>query len=399
MAHTERITPVDKKTFTIELAERFGLVLDALGKPSGNVPFMMPARVAATSPDEQIKEIVGSGPFTLVKDEWQPGNQAVYVRNRDYIPRNEAPSGATGGKNAYLDKVIWRYIPDHETAAAALAAGEVDWWELPPLDFIPKIEQNAALGTFVVDPLGTHGMLRPNHLHPPFNNRKAREALLHMMDQVTYLHLAIGQTTYYRPCYSVFACGGPYATTAGAEPIIKHDLDRARQLVKESGYDGRPVVVIHTTDIPTLDAVPPITRRRLESIGFNVDLRAMDWSTNLTVRARRDPPSQGGWNILHTLWVASEVMSPAVHFGLSGAGSSAWFGWPDVPQIERLTTDWLRAIDEAKRRQLATEIQRVALREVVYVPWGEFRQPTAFRRNVQGILRFVAPLFWNVRIT
>ncbi len=399
MAHTGKIAPVDTKTFTLELAERFGLVLDALGKPSGNVPFMMPARIAATPPEEQITEIVGSGPFKFTRDDWQPGNQAVYVRNPDYVPRNEAPSGSTGGKRAYLDKVVWRYIPDDEMAAAALAAGEVDWWEYPPLDFIPKIKQNPALQTFLFDPLGTQGWLRPNHLHPPFNNKKAREALLHMMDQVTYLYLAIGQPQYYRPCYSVFACGGPYVTKAGAEPIMKHDLSRARQLVKESGYDGRPVVVIHVTDIAHLDRVGRVTRQRLESIGFNVDLKAMDWSTNLTVRARKEPPDKGGWNILHTFWPAAGVMSPAVHFGVSGAGPGAWFGWPDIPQLEKLTTDWVRATDQTKRKQIADVVQKVALSEVAYVPWGEWFQPTAFRKNVQGILKFTAPLFWNVAIT
>src|SRR6266849_626361 len=231
MAHTGTIAPVDQKTFTLELAEPFGPVLDALGKPSTNVPFMMPARIAATSPDKQINEVVGSGPFKFVKDEWQPGKQVVYVRNPDYVPRNEAPSGSTGGKKAYLDKVIWRYIPDPATAADALAAGEVDWWQEPPLDFIPKIEQNPGLRTLRFDSLGTQGWLRPNHLHPPFNNKKARQALLHMMDQVTYLALAIGPAEYYRPCYSVFACKGPYATRAGAEPLVKPDLARARQLV------------------------------------------------------------------------------------------------------------------------------------------------------------------------
>jgi peptide/nickel transport system substrate-binding protein len=242
MAHTGKLTPVDQKTFTLGLAQRFGPVLDALGKPSSNVPFMMPARIAATSADEQIKEVVGSGPFRFAKDEWQPGTQAVYVRNPEYVPRHEAPSGSTGGKQAHLDQVVWRYIPDPADAADALAAGDVDWWELPPLDFIPKIEQNPALRTFLFDPLGGQGWLRPNHLHPPFNNKKARQALLHMMDQVTYLSWAIGQAKYYRPCYSVFACGGPYATQAGAEPIIKHDLDRARQLVNldESGRGSTP---------------------------------------------------------------------------------------------------------------------------------------------------------------
>src|SRR5260370_2971740 len=100
MAHTGKIAPVDRKTFTLELAERFGPVLDALGKPSSNVPFMMPARIAATPPEEQIKEIVGSGPFKFARDEWQPREQAVYVRNPDYVPRDEAPNGSTGGKKA-----------------------------------------------------------------------------------------------------------------------------------------------------------------------------------------------------------------------------------------------------------------------------------------------------------
>ena len=299
----------------------------------------------------------------------------------------------------YLDKVIWRYLPDPWDAADALTAGEVEWWEDPPLDFIPKIEQNPDLRTFLPDPLGTQGWLRPNFLHPPFNNKKAREALLHMMDQETYLAWAVGQSEYYRPCYSVFACGGPYTTRIGAAPIMEHDLTKARQLVKESGYDGQPIVVLQITDRPIMNAAAVVTRQRLESIGFKVILKVMDWSTFLVARARKDPPDKGGWNLLHTWWEASDVINPAVHFGVSGAGPRAWFGWPDIPQLEKLVTDWVRTTDEPKRARLADEVQRVALSEVTYVPWGEWMQPTAFRKNVQGIPKFVAPLFWNVRIT
>jgi peptide/nickel transport system substrate-binding protein len=97
MAHTGKIAPVDTKTFTLELEEPFGFVLEALGKPSSNVPFMMPARIACTSPDEQIKEVVGSGPFKFARDEWQPGEQVVYLRYSDYVPREDTPSGSTGG--------------------------------------------------------------------------------------------------------------------------------------------------------------------------------------------------------------------------------------------------------------------------------------------------------------
>jgi peptide/nickel transport system substrate-binding protein len=398
MAHTRKIAPVDKQTFTLELAEPFGPVLDALGKPSSNVPFMMPARIAATSPEEQIKEIVGSGPFKFARDEWQPGEQVVYVRNPDYIPRDETPSGSTGGKKVYVDKVIWQYIPDPWDVAESLAAGEVDWWQEPPLDFIPKIEQNPDLQTFLFDPLGVQGWLRPNCLHPPFNNKKARQALLHMMDQETYLGWAIGQSQYYRACNSVFACGSPYATSIAAEPMMEHDLARARQLVKESGYDGQPIVLLHITDKAFLNAAGIVTLRRLESIGFKVILKAMDWSTNLVVRARKEPPGKGGWNLLHTFWQAADVANPAVHFALSGAGPNAWFGWPDIPQLEKLITDWVRATDPTKRKQLADEVQKVAFSEVPYVPWGEWFQPTAIRKNVRGVLKFGAPIFWNVRV-
>src|SRR2546425_825018 len=142
-AHTAKLAPADKKTFTLELSEPFGLVLDALGKPSSNVPFIMPARIAAASADEPIKETIGSGPVKFVKDERQPGHQALYVKNPDYGPRQEQARGSTGGKVVNVDRVVWRYIPDHATANAALDAGEVDWWENPPLDFVPKIEANA----------------------------------------------------------------------------------------------------------------------------------------------------------------------------------------------------------------------------------------------------------------
>jgi peptide/nickel transport system substrate-binding protein len=215
---------------------------------------------------------------------------------------------------------------------------------------------------------------------------------------VTYLAWAIGQSQYYRACGSVFACGGPYATSIGAEPMMQHDLTRARQLVKESGYDGRPVVVLHINDIPFLNAAAIVTRQRLESIGFKVILKAMDWSASLVVRASKEPPDKGGWNLLHTWWQGADVLNPAVHFGVSGAGPRAWFGWPDIPQLDKLVTDWLRATDQTKRKQLADEVQKVAFTEVPYVPWGEWVQPTAFRKNVRNVLKFEAPIFWNVKV-
>jgi peptide/nickel transport system substrate-binding protein len=112
----------------------FGVVLDALGKPNPLVPFIMPARVAATPADKQIDEMTGSGPFTLAKEGLPPRRPIVYRKNTGYVPRKEAPSGLAGGKVVYVDRVEWVLLRDAQTQANALANGEVDMieWVLPP---------------------------------------------------------------------------------------------------------------------------------------------------------------------------------------------------------------------------------------------------------------------------
>src|SRR5262249_19290201 len=205
----------DRKTFNLELKEPFEAVLDAFGKPSSNVPFIMPARLAATDANEQIREVIGSGPYKFVKSDWQPGNQVVYERFADYFPRNEAPSGAAGAQRANGDRFLVRYTPAAATAWAALEAGEVDWWDNPPVDFSTRLEKNPNVTVFVKNPGGMQGWVRPNHLFPPFNNKKARQALLHMVDQDMYLQAVVGNTKYYRTCPSYYTCGLPMETAAG----------------------------------------------------------------------------------------------------------------------------------------------------------------------------------------
>jgi peptide/nickel transport system substrate-binding protein len=396
MAALSKMAPVDKKTFTLDLETPFGLVLDALGKPSASPSFIMPARLAATDPNEQVKEVVGSGPFKFVKDEWQPGNRVVYVKNAEYVPRNEKPSGAAGGKRALVDRVEWRYIPDQATASAALEAGEVDYWENVPLDFAPRLEKNPDLRVFVTDPRGSQGILRPNHLHPPFNNKTARQALLYAVDQQKYMQAVIGNPKYYRACPSVFMCGGlPYETAVGAP---KPDMDRAKRLLKYSGYDGRPIVVMDPTDTPYAHAPALVTAEVLRALGATVDLQAMDWSTMVQRRAKKEPPAQGGWNIFHTWSTSFDTMTPAVSSVLGGGGEKAWFGWPTSEPIEKLRAQFTRESDAAKRKAIAEEVQKIAYDEVLYVPWGQFVVPGAFRKNVQGLLEFGATLLWNISV-
>src|SRR5437899_5245356 len=183
----DKIAADDDKSFTIRLKAPFPLLLNALGKLSSNVPFMMPERLAKTDPFQQLSEAIGSGPFKFVKEEWVPGSKAVFVKNTDYVPRKEPASLASGGKIVKVDRVEWLYIPDVATAAAALNAGEADWYEQPPSDVLPVFAANKDVVVNTVDPLGNHGILRMNHVQPPFNNKKLREAVLNLVNQKDYM--------------------------------------------------------------------------------------------------------------------------------------------------------------------------------------------------------------------
>jgi peptide/nickel transport system substrate-binding protein len=404
MRATAQLAAVDNTTFRLDLKEPFALVLDALAKPSSNVPFIMPARLARTPADEQIKEVIGSGPFKFVPEEWQPGHRVVYVRNPDYVPRAEPASFGAGGKQVYVDRVEWLNIPDRATASAALTAGEVDYWEDPPVDFVSQLEKNPNITVGFVDAMGTQGWLRPNHLYPPFSDKRARQALLYILDQETYLRAAIGNPKFWRKCAAYFICGSPWESEAGAEPFTKPReanvswlyLEKAKQLLKEAGYDGRPVVLLDPTDRPDIHAATLVTRELLTKAGVNVDLQPMDWSTLVSRRAEKKPPAEGGWNLILTWWLAADVFSPAINAGVASDCDQAWFGWPCSEQMEKLRAEWVRTQDSAKKKELTDEIQRLAYEEVPYVSWGQWSLPAAYRTYVKGVLPFPAPIFWNV---
>jgi peptide/nickel transport system substrate-binding protein len=398
MEAVDEIQADDDKTFAIKLKAPFPLILDALGKLSSNVPFMMPERLAKTDAYQQIPDAIGSGPFKFVKEEWVPGNKAVFAKNPDYLPREEAPSFASGGKVAKVDRVEWLYIPDTTTAAAALNAGEADWYEQPPADLVPVFAANKDIVVATVDPLGNHGILRFNQLQPPFNNLKLREAVLNLVDQKDYMAAAAGDPKYWKTCVSLFGCGTPFETTAGADaPLNGPNPSKAKQLIQESGYQGEKIVLLSATDQPIVHGQALVTLDTLRRAGLNVELQAMDWGTLITRRTSKEPVEKNGWSIFHTWTSAPDFFSPAVNLPLRANGEKAWFGWPSDPKIEALIDAWFKAQDLAAQQKLAADIQVEAYtNNVPYVPTGQFVAPTAYRKNLDGIIIAPVVFLWNV---
>ncbi|MDB5816833.1 MAG: peptide transporter substrate-binding protein, partial [Rhizobacter sp.] len=199
------------RTFTIKLKQPFGVMLEALGKPSSNTPFIMPASVAATPATEQIKSFIGSGPYIFVSEEFKPGESATYVKNTKYKPRSEAPDGTTGGKVVKVDKVTWVFIRDPQTQYNALLAGEVDLMEMPTFEQIATLKAEKEIKLVDATPDGYQNEFRFNHTQPPFNDVRVRRAAMLALGQEAILKVQVGDPAEYKVCRSMYPCGSVYS--------------------------------------------------------------------------------------------------------------------------------------------------------------------------------------------
>ncbi len=393
------IEPTDAKTITLKLKEPYGLVLELIGKPSSVVPFMMPKRIADTPADKAISEQIGSGPFKFVAAEFQPGVKAVYEKNKDYVPRKEPPSWASGGKVVNVDRVEWITMADAQTAVNALQSGDIDFMENPSFDILPVLKANKDLVVQPLDKLGFQTVGRMNFLFPPFDNLKVRKAALMAMNQKDVLDALVGNPEYYKLCGAIFMCDTPLATDVGSASLLKQGgTAEAKKLLAESGYDGTPVTIMAPGDVVTLKAQPIVAAQLLREAGFKVDVQATDWQTVVTRRASQKPPKEGGWNMFFTNWAAADVANPVASLPVSGKGKNGgWFGWPEDAKLEAMRDAYARSTSPDEQKKIAADLQAYVYDQVIYIPLGQYTAPSAWRKSLTGVLDGPAtPVFWNM---
>jgi len=388
----------DDRTVRMRLNKPFLKMLFALGKNNAPVALIMPERIAKTDPFHLITEYVGSGPMMFRKDEWVPGSRAVFERFGDYAPRAEAADWLAGGKRMMFDRIEWLILPDDATKAAALQNGEIDWWENPIPDLVPLLKRNRNLNVDIADPLGNIGSFRMNHLHPPFNDVRARRAVLTALSQEDYMRAVVGDDeTLWKSLPSFFTPGTPVYSEAGGD-ILKgpRRYDEAKRLLADSGYNGEKVILCVATDVQITKAQGDVTADLLQKMGMNVDYQALDWGTVGARRAVKDPPPKG-WNIFHSWHAGADCLNPAPYTAFDAGGDKAWFGWPNSPKIQEGISTWYDAPDLEAEKKAIADLNRDAMEFVTYAPTGFFLQYQSWRKNVSGVVRAPFPVFWGVQ--
>src|SRR3982751_2613924 len=192
MLRVKDISKKDDKTFVVALKEPYGLVADLFAKTAPPLCYIMPKKIAETDPNQQITDYTGSGPFIYNRGDTQMGQRYVYDRNPNYVSRSEPASGMAGAKNVKVDRVIYENMPDTPTALQALKASEIDFFEIPPLDLIDTLEGDPEIKVEVLNKTGNFGIMRINHLYPPFDKVEARQAMLYLIDQEEFMKASFG---------------------------------------------------------------------------------------------------------------------------------------------------------------------------------------------------------------
>lgn len=399
LQRTDELIALDDKTVVFRLRKPFAMLPDALGKFGTQMCPIMPERLAATDPYKPIREVTGSGPFRFKADEQLAGSLHVYERFDHYIPRNQGNADfVSGPKMAHFERIEWHIIPDAASALEALLSGEVDWVEYPMDDALTTVRHDRRIKLQKIGSAGWWGLMRPNHLHPPFDNPAIRRAVMGALTQSDFMTAAIGtDPSLWQVPTGYFPPSTPMASNAGLELLTgARHLDRVRGDIEAAGYSGERVAVILPATLWRARIFGEIAADVLRKVGMTVDEQIMDNATWARQLVNMKPPSEGGWSIFCTSQQGTDALSPASHAALRGNGVKAYTGWPKCPELETLRDQWLDAADFDARRAIVRRLQEQAFVDVPYYPLGTFYPSTAYRSDLTGVLDGQA-IFWNVQ--
>ncbi|MGH7190384.1 MAG: ABC transporter substrate-binding protein, partial [Acetobacteraceae bacterium] len=262
----------------------------------------------------------------------------------------------------------------------------------------PQLQSNPDIKIRVLDKSGNCGTMRLNWLHPPFNNVKARQAMLYLTNQADILKATFGNPKYYHKIDSIFGYQTPMANDANSAWFkAAPDPAKARQLFKDAGYNGEKVIVLQATNFDFMNNSAQLIASWLKGIGVNAELAASTWGGVVSRRAVMAPDDKGGWDIFITYGSGYDWNNPITMVALAANGKKGWFGWPEDAGYEALRRQWALVSTLAERQAIARKMQTIAWNVVTQVMLGQWVSPVAMRKDVHDLIGMpdIIP-FWNV---
>lgn len=344
---------------------------------------IMPASSIAAAVENQIptEQLFGTGPFKI--GEVVQDQSITLDRFEDYVSPSGESSGLTGEKKAYADQLVFNIVPDLTTRLNGLASGQYHFaTEISP-DNASVLQNDEALAMNTLNS-GILTMLL-NKEAGVFADATTRQALQAGLD-IEEIMLATYGTDDFFDLNGALAPRGQEAwySEVGLENYNQADVEKAKALLAESGYNGETLKFLTTRDYPYMYNSAVVVVSQLEEIGFTVDLQVTDWAGVLDAFAKPDA------------WDASTVdflLRPSP-LALSFFNPT-YFGKTNDPAIENAIATINASADEATASAGVAALQEAFFEYVPVIKFGEIRAITGQRTDVGGFISFLGPVFFG----
>ncbi|WP_208950443.1 ABC transporter substrate-binding protein [Rahnella sp. ChDrAdgB13] len=386
-----QFTKIDDKTVQLTLPAPSLITLNVLADVK-NIAAIMPERLIdeANSTKKPVTELVGTGPYKLA--EFKQGEYLHLTRNDNYVSRKEPASGLSGEKKADVKDIWFRYITDESTRLAGAMTGEYDIVFNLPKDNIEALSNLPDLSLTRPESGGSLITYLFNKQQGPFANVKLRQAFNLALDVHQTLLAGYSDPRFFVEDPSLgFPEQVDWYSEAGKPYWNQHNLEEARKLVKESGYNGQEVVIIATKEYAELYNLAIVAQQVLKQIGVKSRLDVYDWPTVL--QRRQDPKN-------FDLCALEFSMRQVLHQYPFLDSRARFPGLSNSPEIDTVLDGIKQAHSLKDARGLVDKLNVLTWQYLPVIVLGRTTpEPVAIKKNVHGYHDLIGPVLWNVTVT
>ncbi|CAM5222768.1 Peptide/nickel transport system substrate-binding protein OS=Ureibacillus acetophenoni OX=614649 GN=SAMN05877842_10921 PE=3 SV=1 [Ureibacillus acetophenoni] len=374
---------VDPLTVELRLAEP-SLIVPYVLADTAPFPAIVPAETVESANETGLTEYIGTGPFKL--EEWKVDESITLTRFDEYVSREEAPSGLGGAKEAKVKELVFHIVTDVSTRISGLATGEYDIAFRIPLDNAEQIENTEGVQAIYED-AGTATYVF-NKAQGPFADEKLRQAFNAALNAEEAMIAAYSSPEFFELDSSLsLPSQTDWYSKAGSEYYNQADLEKAKQLVAESSYNGEEVVILTTKDYPEQYSLSVVMQQVLESIGVKSKIDVYDWPT---LQERRKDPAN------FDVFPMTFAIRATVHQNPFLASEAEYAGWTNDPQIDQLLKEITLAKDFTEAKPLVDKLQQRVWEYLPIVKVGNHKSLEAVSDKVEGYSSLIGPILWNV---
>lgn len=373
----------------IKLKEPYAPLITNLAETSQAMA-VMPAKIANAAGKNPIDtdKLIGTGPYQF--DSWKRGQQIVLKRFDGYVSRDEDWGGLAGKKVAYADQIELNVVKDTQVRLSGLQTGQFDYAVRMPKDLYDQLNSLPGVKPEITRPDSWITVV-PDKSQPPFNDVRLRQAINYALNKEQIGLATYGPPEFFEMDGSIFFPDQKdLYTKEGTESYNAYNPEKAKQLMKEAGYNGEPLKMVATNSFDDHYHSAQVVMQQLKDVGFNVDLQFFEWATFLNTVTEENkgkfdlfvtgfPPA---YDLTGVLWIAPSFP-----------------GWYQSEKMSALVNQWTKTLDPAEQKRLLGEVNKTFYEEVPVIKMVNEIGLEAISDRLQGNKSWLSYRFWNVGIS